>query len=146
MMDKRFLESFLRLNNVAASASTEEIKGVLTQAHWTPREIEEALLVHGGDDTAAIAYAHKRHEQVFRPDMDWSSSKLSSLLGVDVVIDPKSFRMPTLVKERLKYTSKKVFVGFCIVAVSVAVAVGLGIGLMYLFEIGPFYTHTGDII
>lgn len=48
MTDKRFVESFLRLNNVGADAPTAEIKKVLAQAHWPPEEIEEALLVRSG--------------------------------------------------------------------------------------------------
>lgn len=146
MIDKRFVDSFLRLNNVAVGASAEEIRSVLTQAHWAPREIEEALWAHTYDGAGTRASEQAHHELTFRPDMPWSSSALSSLLGIDVVIDPQSFRIPATTKERLAGTGKKIFVGFCIMAVSVAVAIGLGIGLMYLFGIGPFYTHTGDII
>ena len=144
MTDKRFVESFLRLNNVGADAPTAEIKKVLAQAHWPPEEIEEALLVRSGGTAAAQALAHRPHEQIFRPDMDWSSSKLSSLLGVDVIIDPKTFRMPA--SEQLKNTGKKVLFGFCVAVVAIIIAATLGVGLMYLFEIGPFYAHRVDII
>ena len=148
MMDTHFLESFLRLNNLSANASTVDITAALTQAHWTPQQIEEALLVHanGGTPTASQELAQKQRTRVFRPDMDWTSSKLSSLLGIDVVVDPASFHPPSSGGARAKETGKKLLVGLGIAVAAVVVAAGIGIGLMYLFEVGPFYTRVADIL
>ena len=147
-MDTHFLESFLRLNNLSANASTVDITAALTQAHWTPEQIEEALLVHanGGTPTASQELARKQRTKVFRPDMDWTSSKLSSLLGIDVVVDPASFHPPSSSGARAKETVKKLLVGLGIAGAAVVVAAGIGIGLMYFFEVGPFYTRVADIL
>ncbi len=144
MLDKLFFESFLRLNNVSAHASAVEIKTLLTQAHWPKEEIEEALLLSNTNGPVSAAPLGA-HEQVFRPDMDWSSSKLSSLLGIDVVIDPKTFRL-TEEKERVANTGKKILIGLAITLVALAIAAGIGLGLLYFFKIGQFHTHTQNII
>ncbi len=54
--------------------------------------------------------------------------------------------MPESTKEQFKYTGKKILVGLCIAIVALAIAGGIGFGLMYLFEVGPFYTKAADII
>ena len=146
MIDKRFVESFLRLNNVGAHAPPTEIKTVLTQAHWLPEEIEEAILTQSTDKGAQQALAQKRHEPVFRPDMDWSSSQLSSLLGTDVIIDPKAFHTNATKEVRVAHIGKKVFVGLCVTGIALAVAVGISVTLMYFSGMGPFFTPVEGIL
>ena len=148
MMDKRFLESFLRLNNIGNSASKEEVTRALVQAHWPPEQIEEALLLRTSTHTptASQQLAQKREKQVFRPDMDWSSSKLSLLLGTDVVVDPASLRIGFSDAAQSRMLGKKFAVGFGVTLAAMAIAASLGIGLMYFFGIGPFHTQTAPII
>ncbi len=145
MIDKQFVESFLRLNNVAATASTAEIRTVLTEANWPPEQVREALLVYNTDPAISQALAQKP-SQTFRPDMDWSSSRLSSLLGVDVVVDPRSFRASITREVLLEDPRKKILIGLCTTVTAVAIAASICAGLMYFFEVGPFYKQGIDII
>ena len=146
MVDKQFFESFLRVNKLNTGVSAAQIESMLNAARWTPQDIKEALLIYSGKDPSAGASTEKSENRLlFRPDMEWSSSKLSSLLGMDVVIDPKSFRMPSSTETR-RNIGKKIVIGLCIAIAAVTIAGGIGAGLMYLFEIGPFYTQAESII
>ena len=146
MIDARFLESFLRLNNLGDTASAKEIETTLAQAHWTPEQIEEAIVVRSGNGTASPLLAQRHPADRFRPDMNWSSSKLSSLLGIDVVIDPKAFHAEAVKKELVANTGTKILVALCTAVVALAIAAGIGLGLMYLSHIGPFYTSVEFIL
>lgn len=146
MADKRFVESFLRLNNVHADAPDEEIRKTLLAARWPGAEIEETLALLKGKETPKNTSATEARDLAFRPDMEWSSTKLSSLLGIDVVIDPKSFRASATGEAQVQDTGKRVLVGLCIVVIAASVAFGISLTLMYFFEMGPFQTQAKDII
>lgn len=148
MMDTHFLESFLRLNNIGTHAPKEEVTRVLVQAHWPPEQIEEALRMHASRETptASQQLARRQQKQMFRPDMDWSSSTLSSLLGIDVIIDPASLHVGSSGGTRADTAGRKLLVGFGVTCAALVVAASIGLGLMYFFEIGPFSTHATPII
>ena len=146
MIDKRFVESFLRLNNISTTASTAEIRTILTQAHWPPEQIKEALLLYTTDGTIAQALSKRQPSQMFRPDMDWSSSNLSSLLGTDVIVDPQAFHASVVQKVQFADMGKKMLIGLSIALIAVAIAASTGIGLMYFFEVGLFHKDVSSII
>jgi ABC-type phosphate/phosphonate transport system permease subunit len=146
MIDKKFVESFLRLNGVPATARVAEIQTLLVKAGWPQEQVKEALLLYTSDATMSEALAEKKQPQAFRPDMDWSSSKISSLLGTDVILDPSSFRASLAKKMQFSDMNKKIFICLCIATIATLIAVGIGIALMYFFEVGPFYKQIGSII
>ncbi len=146
MLDKRFVERFLKLNHVAVDAPAAEIKSVLTKARWNTEEIETALmLVQGTDPNAQEKLRQRESERAFRPDIDWSSSKLSSLLGIDVVVDPRHIRMPAL-QEKVAHLSRKMLLGCSAIVFALVTAALLGVLLMYLLGLGPWQAPVDDII
>lgn len=145
-MEKGFVESFLRLNGIGPHASESEVSAALAEARWPKEQIEEALLVRSGDGAAKKRLAEKRSGPAFRPDLPWSSAKISSLLGIDVILDPKTFRMSVEKEAILAHTGRKVLLGLCTAIVALAIAAGIGVTIMYFLEVGPFHTQAQDII
>lgn len=128
MVDQHFLQGFLRINNIAEDASVEEIREVLVRARWSEEDIERAvsLCVEKGD------------QQLERREETVSSSRMSALLGTDVVLDPRERR-----RGSLWGTVLKVFVGL---AAALLVAAIVGAGLMYYLETGPFQAAAEGIL
>lgn len=145
MVDKHFLDSFIRLNHIAPDASPEVLEKALAEARWLPEDITEALAVYRGDGASVKQLNEKRQEKMlFRPDMDWSSSKLSSLLGTDVVIDPKSFPVPAAAQAA--HLGKKIMLGISMAAIAFIIAGTIGVSIMYALQIGPFSAEVESII
>lgn len=94
MQDQQFLKRFLKLNEVSSESSDEDITKVLKEAKWTDDEIRTALLlIRGKPYDMGVVAVTKKNTTLFRPDMNLSSERLSTLLGVDVVIDPTKIRL-----------------------------------------------------
>lgn len=145
MMDKRFLESFLRLNNISANAPAAEVEAVLTRANWPKEEIQEALLTRSGAG-ATTTRSLFNHGQTFRPDMQWPSAQISSLLGIDVIVDPHALRLSATTHERFAQMAQRTLSWLATGVTAALIATGIGVALAYFFKIGPFYTHTGSSI
>ncbi len=147
MLEKGFVERFLKLNHVAPNASADEIRAVLTEARWAPEEVEAAvILVQGADEVARAALLERHKEKTFRPDMDWSSQKLSSLLGIDVVVDPKAFKTNTTLHIQAADMGRRLLVGLGATLAALVVALCLGVLLMYVLEVGPFREPVDAIL
>lgn len=113
-----------------------EVRLVLERAHWSESDIVDALTVLRADPyTTGL-----QRMQQFRTDMEFSSSELSRLLGVDVVIDPDRIskehsgprrNMPGRMVKHALATSTILLLVF-------GMALGMGTISAYLFELGPF--------
>lgn len=141
-MDKRFLEKFLRLNHVdKETASDEEIRDVLEKAKWSEEEVRMSIeLIRNKGAASETQFATSGHDtSLFRPDMDWSSERLSSLLGVNVVVRPGSRMGEPSFKDNFAEAGRNTLLVATVTLFSVAIAVGAGIALMYHLQVGPFY-------
>lgn len=132
MIDRHFLTCFLRLNNVDPQASPGEVRAVLESARWPQEDIEHALALCAGSEN--------RIDVPFRPDMQWSSPQLSSLLGVDVVVDPAQVKFEQGHMRSLHRIFEHALLCVSICTAALGVAALLGFGLMYYLEIGPFHS------
>lgn len=138
MLDKHFLQSFLKVNNASAQMSDAEVHGILGKAGWSQSEVE-----------AAIALLRSQAGSLGTPPvnlnagMEFSSSQLSNLLGVDVEIDPASLRRHSYHAASGVGATHDMFVHFfmgCVIVIlSLVAASALGILFLYFFEIGPFH-------
>ena len=135
MLDKNFLQSFLRVNNGSEDMPDTKVQQVLELAGWSKSEIDAALaLLHGAADSPRRTITESSTN--FRSDMEFSSSELSDLLGVDVVIDPANVRTSLIAKK--KAASKVMMVGVSIALLAFGLAMSMGFGSAYLFGIQPF--------
>lgn len=142
MLDKAFVESFLRVNNTSTDVSDDEIKSVLYNAKWSSGEIESALaLLRGKVGENNVIAVSKGEGSLFRPDFDYSSDKLSVLLGVDVVIEPEALYHPSApLNVKIWLHIRRFFSGLLIVVLSIAIAVTVGFLIAYVMQAGPFYS------
>ncbi len=145
MLDKQFLQSFLKLNNASEKMSDEEVRGVLDRAGWTQSETEAALALLRSDvQNAESLFASQSATlggTTFRPGTDMSSAQISSLLGVDVEIDPRRVRPDRASgahPQALQHTLTRTLIGSAIVLLSVGIAGMVGMGFFFFLEIGPF--------
>lgn len=124
--------------------SDAEIKNVLAQAGWTESETEAALsLLHTNAGNAESLFTPQSVKLGgnFRPDGSFSSDQISSLLGVDVELDPRRVRQRQAVlasAEGLRETLFRTAFASAIVALSLGIAASIGMGFFYILEIGPF--------
>ncbi len=134
MLDKHFLDSFLKINNASGAMTDAEVSSVLKKAGWSESEVDSALvLLRSG------AAGGKEETVPFRPDMDFSSSQLSNLLGVDVALDPQALYVPGGISSpRSRNLMTQFFVGLLIVCISLSLAAGVGFASAHFLEIGPF--------
>lgn len=146
MFDKRFIERFLRLNNVDLTASEEEIRAVMHEARWAEDDVAAAIALVKGDTKSEQAFIERIKEKTFRPDMDWSSHKLSSLLGIDVVVDPHAIQTQSPTHTQVVDVGKKLLLGICTIGTAVIIAATVGIIVMYILEVGPFTQPVDAII
>ena len=139
MLDKGFVERFLRLNNVSASSSDEEIKTALGQAKWSEAEINTALtLLRDQSLGSSVVAVSKGQSSIFRPDFDWSSEELSALLGVDVVVDPNALRKSSAKLVRKRHMAN-VVAGVFVVLLAFVLALSIGAFVAYSLGAGPFH-------
>ncbi len=138
MLDKNFLQSFLKVNNASETMSDADVRKVLQTAGWSESEVVAAVsLLRSGSTSpdASIGQSMKN----FRSDMEFSSSQLSDLLGIDVVIDPHRVRNGVLIHaDNTKFIIARVLTSVGIAALAIGLALSMGVGSAYLFEIGPF--------
>ena len=135
MLNRHFLNSFLKVNNSAATMSDTDVSEVLTKAGWSRSEIDSALILLNNNGAAGSA---AKEEVRFRPDMEFSSGQLSSLLGVDVKIDPNALRSNGMTAVQVRSMTLQVFFACATIILSLALAAGVAIASVHYLEIGPF--------
>jgi len=127
--------------------SDTEVKAVLARAGWAQTEVEAALaLLRSGANTGAMFGAPQLlgGAAAMNPAFEVSSQQLSSLLGVDVQIDPTKirggFHYPSRRRDPVAFRDFmiKCAVGAAVVIVSIGVTIALGWFFLYFFEIGPY--------
>lgn len=94
MLDKRLLDSVLKLNRVSDQMTEGEVAAVLNRAGWSQAEIDSALVLlrSGADKTLSEAMTEKKDPSSYRPGMEFTSDQLSELLGIDVQLDPRALQ------------------------------------------------------
>jgi len=135
MLDKNFLQSFLRVNNASPDMSDAEVRTVLGRAGWSESEIAAAIVLLR---TETPSVQKGEANLPFRPDMEFSSSQLSELLGVDVVIDPGRMHTQEGILQGTSFSLRHALSVMGIIFLATGLALGAGIFSAYMFEIGPF--------
>lgn len=140
MVDKNFLQSFLKLNTPSDRMTDSDVRSVLSRAGWAQTEIEAALAllksgVPGGGMVPQMAGVGV--PAVMQPTTEFSSEQLSRLLGVDVEVDPDRVRKRQAPVDA-KSVIVRIIVVLLIVILSLSLAAALGAFLLYVMQIGPF--------
>lgn len=134
MIERKQIESILKINGITSSSSDDEIKSVLLSASYNNDEIDEAIAVIRQD----IATNHTRIDglhKVFRTDAVLQPQEVSNLLGVEIDIE-KSNVLPA--KTRIVTKDNYLRIAF----MAFALAVTAIIFFMFLNKVGLF--HPGS--
>ena len=146
MLDKNFIQSFLKVNDAPEHMSDSDVKALLSRAGWTQTEVDAALAVlKGGASIGAGSTPQFAGGPVYQPVNEFSSQQLSKLLGVDVEVDPGKVRRAGVYSTldddaplRPRDAVMNSTLTIAAVFLSVAVTAVLGFMFLYLFGIGPF--------
>lgn len=88
MIDKKHIESILRINGLGESAPDEQIRSVLLSASYNNDEVEAAMVVLRENTATSKTRVDGLHK-VFRSDQALKASEISALLGIDIDVSEK---------------------------------------------------------
>lgn len=128
MVDKKHVESILKINGLGTTAPDEQIRSVLLSARFNKDEVDAALMVlreNTKTNTTRVDGLHK----VFRSDEGLKASEISQLLGIEVQVEE---RIEVGINAR-RYTLFQVITLWFISAIIAVTAV-----LIYMYS-----NHTG---
>jgi hypothetical protein len=85
MVDKKHIESILKINGLAPTAPDEQIRSVLLSARFNMDEVDAALLVLRENTKTSATRVDGLH-RVFRSDQILKAQEVSELLGIEMQI------------------------------------------------------------
>lgn len=131
MLQKKDIETILKINGVSASAPDEEIRSVLLSARFNNEEVDTAIMVLRENTTTHQTRVDGLHK-IFRTDETLKPSEISSLLGIEVQVEEVSVR---------ESRNRNLSVGQSLVVTAVAIILALaGVACaMYFYEVGFFH-------
>jgi CRISPR/Cas system-associated protein Csx1 len=88
MVDKKHVESILKINGLGTTAPDEQIRSVLLSARFNKDEVDAALMVLR-ENTKTNATRVEGLHKVFRTDQGLQASEISQLLGIEVQVTEK---------------------------------------------------------
>jgi len=138
MLQKKDIETILKINGVSAAAPDEEIRSVLLSARYNKDEVDTAIMVLRENTKTHQTRVDGLHK-VFRSDQALNPAEISALLGIEVEVNEV-----TQLKNRKREMSmfQSAFVAFFAFGLAVA-----GVfSAMYIYQVGPFHpsvTHVG---
>lgn len=88
MVDKKHIESILKINGLGTASPDEEIRSVLLSARFNKDEVDTALMILR-ENTKTNATRVDGLHKVFRTDEALQASEISQLLGIEVQVHEK---------------------------------------------------------
>ncbi len=136
-MNKREIETILKINGFDQSASDDQVRAVLLSARYTQEEVSEAISALR--DTKSSAKEKLGLHRVFYSDTHLQPSEISGLLGVDISVDAPISRHSS--------RSTVSIVQFVLIwFFSVVFAVSGILFYMYLNQIGLFHPTSTILV
>lgn len=132
MIEKRSIETFLKVNGIPPTAQDEEIRSVLISARWNKNEVDTALMVLKENIVSQETHIDTLHK-VFNSDNKLNAEEISALLGIDVQLSNSDLRDVEPNRQRLDNLQ---FI--MIVILAIFIAVGTTLYLMYDAKVGYF--------
>lgn len=88
MVDKKHIESLLKINGLGNTSPDEQIRSVLLSARFNKDEVDAALMVLR-ENTKTNATRVDGLHKVFRSDEALKANEISQLLGIEVHVEEK---------------------------------------------------------
>ena len=135
MIEKRSIETFLKVNGIPPTAKDEEIRSVLISARWNKNEVDTALLVLRENIVSNETHVDTLHT-VFNSDDRLNAEEISALLGIDVQLSNEDLE-DSAPKQKRQETQRFILV----IVLAITIAVGSTLYLMRDAQIGYFSEH-----
>lgn len=88
MVDKKHVESILKINGLGTASPDEEIRSVLLSARFNKDEVDTALMILRENTKTSETRVDGLHK-VFRTDQTLQANEISQLLGIEVQVHEK---------------------------------------------------------
>lgn len=131
MLQKKDIETILKINGVLPTSPEEEIRSVLVSARYNNEDIDTALMVLRENTITHQTRVDGLHK-IFRSDSTLKPSEISALLGIEVDIDHIALR-------KSASRDMSLFQNIVVALVAIALAVFGATLAMYYYEIGVFH-------
>lgn len=132
MIEKRSIETFLRVNGIPPTAKDEEIRSVLISARWNENEVDTALMVLKENVTNQQTHVDTLHK-VFNSDDRLNAAEISSLLGIDVELSNDDVGDLESKRKRLDQVHTIITI-----VLAITIAIGATVYLMHQEKVGYF--------
>ena len=143
MVNKEHILNFLRVNEIPYPSPEEDIRRALGIARWHDDDIQVALLKLR-NDSDPYQYNPNNARNIFFSDIPIAPETLSSLLGVNISLPRARLRA-----QNSRANSKDTLTTtVTLLTVFTSVVLGLFVTLfvMYLYNVGPFYTPVENFV
>jgi GTP cyclohydrolase III len=137
MIDRKQIESILKINGVKPTSPDERIRSVLLSARYDSDEVDTAIMVLRENTKTNKTHVDGLHK-VFRTNEALGPDEISQLLGIEVNVS-------TRVTTDEVHSTKSIF-GFQNIVIGVlsfVVAILALVFFMYIYKIGIFYPSPG---
>jgi formate-dependent nitrite reductase membrane component NrfD len=134
MLQKKDIETVLKINGIGTGATDDEIRAVLLSARYTAEEVNTALVLLHEISKSNQTRADGLHK-VFRSDVCLSPAEISELLGIDVQIN----NYTVMRNRKREMTLMQIFlvvllaIGFALLGVTIT---------MYMSKVGVFHSSV----
>jgi hypothetical protein len=131
MLQKKDIETILKINGVSPSSPDEEIRSVLLSARYNNDEVDTAIMVLRENVNTHQTRVDGLHK-IFRTDEGLKPAEISSLLGIDVQVDEVTVRSNR--NRELSLTQQ------LLIAILALILALTSVGFaMYYYEVGMFH-------
>ena len=136
MINRKQVESILKINGVTPASPDEHIRSVLLSARYSDDEVETAIMVLRQNDKTNETRVHGLHK-VFRTDEALKPDEVSALLGVNIEVSDR-IEAKSIEKTKNRGTLDRFqFISVWILSVVLA-SIAL-LFYMYMIKVGPFH-------
>lgn len=131
MLQKKDIETILKINGVLPTSPEEEIRSVLVSARYNNDDIDTALMVLRENTSTHQTRVDGLHK-IFRSDSSLKPSEISALLGIEVNVDHIALRKNAT-------RDMTIFQNIFVVFVAIILAVLGATFAMYYYQVGVFH-------
>ena len=131
MMQKKDIETILKINGVSSSAPDEEIRSVLLSARYNNDEVDTAIMVLRENTKTHVQRVDGLHK-IFRSDEGLKPNEISSLLGINVDVE-------TVAIEKSRKRELTWLQSFLMTLFAIFLAISGVFLAMYFYQVGFFH-------
>lgn len=131
MLQKKDIETILKINGVSVGAPDEEIRSVLLSARYNDDDIDTAIMVLRENTKTHQTRVDGLHK-IFRSDEGLKPAEISALLGIEVEVDEVTI-------DRNKNREMSYIQTTIVTLLAVGLALAGVFTAMYVYKVGAFH-------